>query len=114
VLISIWEANIKWFVDAKVNITKIVLTDTLQKKRQNAIIFEPNDPSEEALHISYTELHQRVCKNGECIAGTRSRKGDRVCIYLPMIPELAIPLWPVLELEPFCCFRWIFSISSGH
>jgi hypothetical protein len=61
-LISIWEANIKWFVDAKVNITKIVLTDTLPKKRQNAIIFEPNDPSEEALHISYTELHQRVCK----------------------------------------------------
>jgi acetyl-CoA synthetase len=54
------EANIKWFVDAKVNITKIVLTDTLPKgdKPQS----EPNDPSEEALHISYTELHQRVCK----------------------------------------------------
>jgi acetyl-CoA synthetase len=56
------EANIKWFVDAKVNITKIVLTDTLPKKRQNRNHFEPNDPSEEALHISYTELHQRVCK----------------------------------------------------
>jgi acetyl-CoA synthetase len=56
------EANIKWFVDAKVNITKIVLTDTLPKKGdKTAIIFEPNDPSE-ALHISYTELHQRVCK----------------------------------------------------
>jgi acetyl-CoA synthetase len=56
------EANIKWFVDAKVNITKIVLTDTLPKRRQNRNHFEPNDPSEEALHISYTELHQRVCK----------------------------------------------------
>jgi acetyl-CoA synthetase len=55
------EANIKWFVDAKVNITKIVLTDTLPKATK-PIIFEPNDPSEEALHISYTELHQRVCK----------------------------------------------------
>jgi acetyl-CoA synthetase len=55
------EANIKWFVDAKVNITKIVLTDTLPKKAINRNHFEPNDPSEEALHIS-TELHQRVCK----------------------------------------------------
>jgi acetyl-CoA synthetase len=55
------EANIKWFVDAKVNITKIVLTDTLPKGDKTNH-FEPNDPSEEALHISYTELHQRVCK----------------------------------------------------
>jgi acetyl-CoA synthetase len=47
------EANIKWFVDAKVNITKIVLTDTLPKKATKPHHhFEPNDPSEEALHIS--------------------------------------------------------------
>jgi acetyl-CoA synthetase len=58
----IWlEANIKWFVDAKVNITKIDRHLT-KKRRQNRNHFEPNDPSEEALHISYTELHQRVCK----------------------------------------------------
>jgi acetyl-CoA synthetase len=60
-LISIWEANIKWFVDAKVNITKIVLTDTLKKGDKTAIILN-RTTSEEALHISYTELHQRVCK----------------------------------------------------
>jgi acetyl-CoA synthetase len=83
------EANIKWFVDAKVNITKIVLTDTLPKKRQNRNHFEPNDPSEEALHISYTELHQRVCKMANVLQ-EQGVEGDRVCIYLPMIPELAI------------------------
>jgi acyl-coenzyme A synthetase/AMP-(fatty) acid ligase len=42
-------------------------------------------------------------------------KGDRVCIYLPMIPELAIATLACAELShTFCCFRWIFSISSGH
>jgi acetyl-CoA synthetase len=65
------EANIKWFVDAKVNITKIVLTDTLPKGDKTAIIFEPNDPSEEALHISilnYTNAFvkwQMYCRNKE-------------------------------------------------
>jgi acetyl-CoA synthetase len=104
------EANIKWFVDAKVNITKIVLTDTLPKKATKRNHFEPNDPSEEALHISYTELHQRVCKMANVLQGTRSRKGDRVCIYLPMIPELAITL-SVLELEPYIL---LFSLDFQH
>jgi acetyl-CoA synthetase len=49
-LINMAEANIKWFVDAKVYY-KIVLTDTYQKSDKTAIIFEPNDPSEEALHF---------------------------------------------------------------
>jgi acetyl-CoA synthetase len=82
------EANIKWFVDAKVNITKIVLTDTLPKKEKTAIIL--NRTTLEALHISYTELHQRVCKMANVLQEQGVEKGDRVCIYLPMIPELAI------------------------
>ncbi|SDX02013.1 acetate--CoA ligase [Flavobacterium degerlachei] len=85
------EAEIKWFVDAKVNITKNCIDRHLAKKGdKTAIIFEPNDPSEEALHISYTELHQRVCKMANVLIEQGIQKGDRVCIYLPMIPELAI------------------------
>jgi acetyl-CoA synthetase len=85
------EANIKWFVDAKVNITKNCIDRHLAKKGdKTAIIFEPNDPSEEALHISYTELYQRVCKMANVLREQGVEKGDRVCIYLPMIPELAI------------------------
>jgi acetyl-CoA synthetase len=85
------EAEIKWFVDAKVNITKNCIDRHLAKKGdKTAIIFEPNDPSEEALHISYTELHQRVCKMANVLLEQGIQKGDRVCIYLPMIPELAI------------------------
>jgi acetyl-CoA synthetase len=85
------EAEIKWFVDAKVNITKNCIDRHLAKKGdKTAIIFEPNDPNEEALHISYTELHHRVCKMANVLREQGVKKGDRVCIYLPMIPELAI------------------------
>ena len=85
------EAEIKWFEDAKVNITKNCIDRHLAKKGdKTAIIFEPNDPNEEALHISYNELHQRVCKMANVLRDQGIQKGDRVCIYLPMIPELAI------------------------
>ncbi|TDE02856.1 acetate--CoA ligase [Flavobacterium hiemivividum] len=85
------EADIKWFVNAKVNMTKNCIDRHLAKKGdKTAIIFEPNDPSEEALHISYTELHERVCKMANVLREQGVQKGDRVCIYLPMIPELAI------------------------
>ncbi|MCF6141222.1 acetate--CoA ligase [Flavobacterium sp. K77] len=85
------EADIKWFTEAKVNIVKNCIDRHLAKRGdKTAIIFEPNDPSEEALHISYTELHQRVCKMANVLREQGIKKGDRVCIYLPMIPELAI------------------------
>ena len=85
------EAEIKWFTEAKVNITKNCIDRHLAKKgEKTAIIFEPNDPSEEAIHISYNELHQKVCKMANVLLEQGIKKGDRVCIYLPMIPELAI------------------------
>ncbi|WP_369765778.1 acetate--CoA ligase [Flavobacterium sp. WC2429] len=85
------EAEIKWFEDAKVNVTKNCIDRHLAKKGdKTAIIFEPNDPNEEALHISYNELHQRVCKMANVLRDQGVQKGDRVCIYLPMIPELAV------------------------
>ena len=57
------EAEISWFAGAKVNIVKNCIDRHLVRRgNKTAIIFEPNDPKEEALHITYNELHQRVCK----------------------------------------------------
>ena len=85
------EAEIKWFVDAKVNITKNCIDRHLAKKGDKvAIVFEPNNPDEASQSITYNELHQRVSKMANVLLSQGIQKGDRVCIYLPMIPELAI------------------------
>ncbi len=87
------EGDIKWFTEAKLNITKNAIDRHLNKRGdKTAIIFEPNNPEEEALHITYNELHQRVCKMSNVLREQGIKKGDRVCIYLPMIPELAVAL----------------------
>jgi len=87
------EARIQWFTGAKVNIVKNAIDRHLAKRgNKTAIIFEPNDPSEEAQHITYTELHHRVCKMANVLREQGIEKGDRVCIYLPMIPELAVSI----------------------
>ncbi|HKX86973.1 MAG TPA: acetate--CoA ligase [Flavobacterium sp.] len=89
--VDMQEAQFKWFIDAKVNITKNCIDRHLARKgEKTAIIFEPNDPNEEALHISYNELYRRVSKMANVLRDQGIKKGDRVCIYLPMIPELAI------------------------
>lgn len=85
------EAQVKWFVNAKVNITKNCIDRHLAKRgEKTAIIFEPNDPKEEAQHITYNELYERVSKMANVLRDQGIKKGDRVCIYLPMIPDLAI------------------------
>ena len=85
------EAEISWFSGAKVNIVKNCIDRHLAKRgTKTAIIFEPNDPNEEAQHISYNELHERVSKMANVLREQGIKKGDRVCIYLPMIPELAV------------------------
>ncbi len=85
------EANFKWFTDAKLNITKNCIDRHLAKRgEKTAIIFEPNNPDQTAQHITYTDLHQRVCKMANVLKQKGIKKGDRVCIYLPMIPELAV------------------------
>ncbi|MGL2986055.1 acetate--CoA ligase [Flavobacterium sp. RSSA_27] len=84
-------AEVKWFTEAKLNITKNCIDRHLAKRgEKNAIIFEPNNPEEAAQRITYNELHQRVCKLANVLKEEGIKKGDRVCIYLPMIPELAI------------------------
>ena len=93
------EANIKWFKNAKLNITKNCLDRHLSVRGdKTAIIWEPNDPTEEAQHISYNELYERVNKTANVLRAMGIEKGDRVCIYLPMIPELAITMLACAKL----------------
>ncbi|MFS4457160.1 acetate--CoA ligase [Maribacter sp. 2304DJ31-5] len=83
--------EIKWFEGAKLNITENCLDRHLPTRgNKTAILFEPNDPKEEAEHITYRQLYERVCKMANVLLEQGVKKGDRVCIYLPMIPELAI------------------------
>ncbi|MEH6619470.1 acetate--CoA ligase [Maribacter arcticus] len=85
--------EIKWFVGAKLNITENCLDRHLPTRgTKTAIIFEPNNPKEEAVHITYRQLHERVCRMANVLLDHGVKKGDRVCIYLPMIPELAVAL----------------------
>ncbi|WP_046743689.1 acetate--CoA ligase [Kordia zhangzhouensis] len=83
--------EVKWFEGAELNITENCIDRHLHiRGDKTAIIFEPNDPKEEAQHISYRELHDKVCRFANVLKEKGIQKGDRVCIYLPMIPELAI------------------------
>jgi acetyl-CoA synthetase len=83
--------EIKWFEGAKLNITENCIDRHLATRGQKtAIIFEPNDPKEAAEHITYNHLHKRVNQFANVLKSQGVKKGDRVCVYLPMIPELAI------------------------
>ncbi|HSD13118.1 MAG TPA: acetate--CoA ligase [Flavobacterium sp.] len=87
------EADVKWFVNGKVNITKNCIDRHLAKRGdKTAIIFEPNDPNEKAQYISYNELYNRVSRMANVLREQGIKKGDRVSIYLPMIPELAVAI----------------------
>ncbi|MBP2833662.1 acetate--CoA ligase [Aquimarina sp. U1-2] len=83
--------EIKWFEGAQLNITENCIDRHLRNRgHKTAILFEPNDPTEDAQHITYKQLHERVCKFANVLKDQGVKKGDRVCIYLPMIPELAV------------------------
>jgi acetyl-CoA synthetase len=85
--------EIKWYEGAKLNITENCIDRHLNTKGDTtAIIFEPNDPKEKAQHITYNELSERVNKFANVLKEQGIKKGDRIAIYLPMIPELAISL----------------------
>src|SRR5690554_7611635 len=93
-------ADIKWFKEAKLNIAKNCIDRHLNKRGdKTALIFEPNDPTEEATYITYNELYKRVCKMANVLKEQGVKKGDRVCIYLPMIPELAVSLLACARIE---------------
>lgn len=84
------KARINWFKDAKLNITINCLDrHANENPNKTAIIFEPNNPNENNKSYSYLELLKEVCKMSNVLKSMGIKKGDRVCIYLPMIPELA-------------------------
>ena len=84
------KAKVSWFKDAKLNITINCLDRHVKNHPdKTAIIFEPNNPNEEYKSYSYSELLAEVCKMANVLKSMGVKKGDRVCIYLPMIPELA-------------------------
>ncbi|TKC03714.1 acetate--CoA ligase [Pedobacter frigoris] len=85
------EPNIKWFEGAKLNITENCLDRHLAENGDKpAIIWEPNDPNKESITLSYKILHEQVCRFGNVLKKNGVKKGDRVCIYMPMVPELAV------------------------
>lgn len=83
------DCNVKWFEDGQLNITENCLDRHLEKNGdKTAIIFEANDPKEKAVHISYKKLHEMVCQMGNVLKENGVKKGDRVIIYMGMVPEL--------------------------
>jgi acetyl-CoA synthetase len=89
-----WDFNkpdVKWFMGGQLNITENCLDRHLiTKANQTAIIWEANNPDESSKHITYQELFDSVCQFANVLKNNGIQKGDRVCIYMPMVPELAI------------------------
>jgi len=86
-----YKPEFKWFLNGKLNITENCLDrHLLNNPDKIAILFEPNDPNEESEKITYKELHKRVCVFANVLKSKNIKKGDRVCIYMPMVPELTV------------------------
>ena len=82
------EPNVKWFIDGKFNITENAIDRHLATKaNKTAFIWEPNSVDAENRIITYQNLHDEVCKIANTLKSLNVKKGDRVCIYMPMIPE---------------------------
>ncbi len=85
--------DVKWFVNAKLNITENIFERNMfMRKDQTAIIWEPNDPKEKEIRLTYGELFDKVKQFANGLKKIGVGKGDRVAIYLPMVPELAIAM----------------------
>jgi acetyl-CoA synthetase len=85
--------RIRWFDDGELNIAANCLDRHLAEHGdKTALIFEPDDPATPAQRISYRELHARVCRLANALRRLGVRKGDRITIYLPMIPEAAVAM----------------------
>ena len=84
------EPKIEWFKDAKLNITENCIDRHLESMGEKpAIIWEPNHPDERVRIVTYNRLHKRVCQVAQMLVNNGVKKGDRVCIYMGMVPELA-------------------------
>ena len=85
--------DVKWFVNGKLNITENIFERNMfMRKDQVALIWEPNDPNEAEVRLTYGELFDKVKEFANALLKIGIRKGDRVALYLPMVPELAIAM----------------------
>jgi acetyl-CoA synthetase len=85
--------RVRWFADGRLNVAANCLDRHLAKRgAQTAILWEPDDPSEATRSITYRELHEGVCRLANVLKRLRVAKGDRVTIYMPMIPETVIAM----------------------
>lgn len=85
------DPDVKWFQGGKLNITENCLDRHLKERgNQTALIWEGNDPGEAGRTFSYQELHREVCRVALMLKANGVKKGDRVCIYMPMVPELML------------------------
>ena len=83
----------EWYAGGKLNVTENCLDRQLDSRGdKTAIIWEPNNPKEKSRHISYRKLHAKVCQFTNALISLGIKKGDRVCLYMPMVPELTIAL----------------------
>ena len=83
------EPTIKWFQGGKLNITENCIDRHLKTLGEKpAIIWEPNDPNERTRIVTYNRLHKRVCQVAQMLKNNGVKKGDRICIYMGMVPEL--------------------------
>jgi acetyl-CoA synthetase len=86
------KGEVRWFIDGKLNVSVNCLDRHLPlRATQTAILWEGDEPGTER-RLSYQQLHEQVCRLGNLLRRRGVRKGDRVCIYLPMIPEAAIAM----------------------
>lgn len=84
------DVHVKWFEDGTLNVSANCIDRHLATRGdQTAILFEPDDPNEAAQHITYTQLHEHVSKFANVLKGLGVERGDRVVLYMPMIPEAA-------------------------
>jgi acetyl-CoA synthetase len=85
------EPSIRWFEGAKLNITENCLDRwAVTQPDVPAIVWEPNDPQEKPRTISYKALLEQVCAFAQVLRNNGAKKGDRICLYMPMVPELAV------------------------
>ena len=84
------EPKVEWFKGGKLNITENCIDRHLEELGEKpAIIWEPNNPEERTRVVTYSRLHKRVCQFAQVLVNNGVKKGDRVCIYMGMVPELA-------------------------
>ena len=87
------EPKVEWFINGKLNITENIFERNLSKiKDKIAIIWEPNDPNNKVKKITYKELYYQVCQFSNALKKKNVKKGDRVIIYMPMVPEAVVAM----------------------